>query len=976
MWFWTFTISDINSRFVCKGPIHKLLNNLATSFEPLDPEKAKNWTKKGKRSRSQVFPSYIMNISCPPSFYDLTFEPSKTYVEFKDWKPILTLIEKAIQQLWRKNISCADGLGQAENLKEDDNILHVAEDFFDEGPSMDSEFAIRNRTQKYQLSSSLEKPAIDHLFLMDHEDKPFEECHGNNVQFKDQQNDRKFVHWTDYSFQSCDDSLAKGTSSVNQRSDCHLWTTDNNFLAEDYFSENKFTASGRSNCHANNNSISSKLGNASLKVESGVTKGTATSVFPFDYDELCNDSQFRKKISKLFLQSCSSQRNRTLDTEWVENEKEIESPIDSFKTKRKQVYSNKRFNTLEVDFSEQTFDHLSGTMWQDGESSPQIYPKLVRTGGIPRDLNVLTSAELFMSCGGDVSVEVNGLLSDSITLVENSGSGHQSFSSEWRSGTSNPFEQFNYKNVIEGSFRSEERTNFGHFSDCEDKDYRFGFDLISRSSSQEKCIYGCPNTGGKISYGESGRDFCRFLRQYNLNHKFSPEHTTAVFEERDWLCPDSSINEYKGQRDWFRDQDFGKNYILKERSRSQSAPPFYSHKRRFISLHHCLLTAAGEPTSDEVHGPCTSSETGEKKPPQQSSGVHNLCFEPSIGKSRSNMNNKPHMVIGTIVRKSEDIEQPHFLEDPEPVPVEVFSSSGNQDPVNSGTKWRNGFAQNPSNSKLCDIDKEDNLLDIASGFLYLATEPLVPKSINKKCLTDAKVLQQVDKKFIPIVASGTLAIIDQHAADERIQLEELRQKVLSGEGRTVTYFDAEQELILPEMGYQLLHSYSEQIRHWGWICKTHTQGSMSFKKNMNLIHQKPAVVVLLAVPCILGVNLSDVDLLEFLHQLADTDGSSTMPPSISRILNFKACRGAIMFGDSLLPSECSIIVEELKQTSLCFQCAHGRPTTAPIVNLEALHRHIAKMQVTDDDRRELWHGLCRHRVSLERASLRLSAAGG
>lgn len=82
-------MSDINSRFVCKGPIHKLLNNLATSFKSLDPEKANNWTKRGKRSRSLVFPSYIMNIICPSSFYDLTFEPSKTYVEFK---VILSLI--------------------------------------------------------------------------------------------------------------------------------------------------------------------------------------------------------------------------------------------------------------------------------------------------------------------------------------------------------------------------------------------------------------------------------------------------------------------------------------------------------------------------------------------------------------------------------------------------------------------------------------------------------------------------------------------------------------------------------------------------------------------------------------------------------------------------------------------------------------------------------------------------------------------
>ena len=53
-------------------------------------------------------------------------------------------------------------------------------DIFD-GPYVDLEFAIRNRTLKYQLSSLLEKLTIDHLFLMDHEDIPFEECHGNNA---------------------------------------------------------------------------------------------------------------------------------------------------------------------------------------------------------------------------------------------------------------------------------------------------------------------------------------------------------------------------------------------------------------------------------------------------------------------------------------------------------------------------------------------------------------------------------------------------------------------------------------------------------------------------------------------------------------------------------------------------------------------------------------------------------------------------
>ncbi|KAG8497672.1 hypothetical protein CXB51_008920 [Gossypium anomalum] len=1083
--FWTLTMSDINSRLVCKGPIHKLLNNLATSFESLHPEKANNWTKNGKRSRSQVVPSYIINISCPPSFYDLTFEPSKTYVEFKDWKPVCTLIEAAVQHLWRKNISygmlsaiqnkvlimvvfvmtpetinplthaadglgqaetlkedanilnvaegalqskvlimvvfvmtpetinplthAADGLGQAETLKEDANILNVAEDFFD-GSSVDLEFATRKRTKKYQPSSSLDKLTIDNLFLMDHEATPFGECNGNTAQSKDQQNDMKFVHWTDYSFQSLGDSLSKGGSIVNQRSDWHLWSSDNNILAEDHFLENRFIASGRPNYHVNNNNISSKLGNESLKFESCVTNETVGSVFPFDSRELCNDMQFRKNISKPFMQSCSFQRNQPLDGELVESDVGVDSPIDSFKTKRKWVCSNDGFNMMEVDFSDQTFDHLSKTAWQDG-------PKLVRTDNIPMDCDVLgrASAKFFLSCG-DVSVEENGLVSGSVMLAENFASSHQSLSLGLCSGTSNPFAQFSYKNAIEGSFRSEKRTNFGHFSDGEDEDNQFGFDLISRGSSQEKCIYDFPNTEQGTDYAESSREFSEHLQQYNLKHKFSPEQFNVVIEDADWPCSDSSINEYKRQRDCFRYQDFGKNFSPKERSRrSQSAPPFYIRKRRFISLHLCLQTSE-EYTSNEVHGPYTFLETGDKKPPQRSSGLHNRCFEPNFGKNRSNMNNKPDKVHGPIVQKCDKIEQPYCREDPELVPVQGISVLSPEEMLvfkhNISLIWKSGspnfwnqmeknswvfcnfnkpylllLSFQPQmhslvrNNKLYDADNEDTLLDIASGFLNLAAESLVPKSVTKKCLTEAKVLQQVDKKFIPIVAGGKLAIIDQHAADERIQLEELRRKVLSGEGKSVAYLDTEKELILPEMGYQLLHNYSEQIRHWGWICDFHTQDSRSFKKNLNLIHHKPAVVILLAVklhftsvPCILGVNLSDVDLLEFLHQLADTDGSSTMPPSVSRILNSKACRGAIMFGDSLLPSECSLIVEELKQTSLCFQCAHGRPTTAPLVNLEALHGQIAKMQVRDDEGRELWHGLCRQGVSLERASLRLRAA--
>jgi DNA mismatch repair protein MLH3 len=79
------------------------------------------------------------------------------------------------------------------------------------------------------------------------------------------------------------------------------------------------------------------------------------------------------------------------------------------------------------------------------------------------------------------------------------------------------------------------------------------------------------------------------------------------------------------------------------------------------------------------------------------------------------------------------------------------------------------------------------------------------------------------------------------------------------------------------------------------------------------------MVCVLQVPCILGVDLTAADLEEFIHQLADTHGASAPPPAVVRVLNYKSCRGAIMFGDGLLPAECRQLIHQLKQTSLCFQ---------------------------------------------------------
>ena len=76
----------------------------------------------------------------------------------------------------------------------------------------------------------------------------------------------------------------------------------------------------------------------------------------------------------------------------------------------------------------------------------------------------------------------------------------------------------------------------------------------------------------------------------------------------------------------------------------------------------------------------------------------------------------------------------------------------------------------------------------------------------------------------------------------------------------------------------------------------------------------------------------------FLHQLAETHGSQIMPPSVNRVLNSKACRRAVMFGDNLNDATCRQLLQNLKQTRLPFICAHGRPTIKVLADLDVLKK--------------------------------------
>ncbi|CAH1757084.1 3095_t:CDS:10 [Entrophospora sp. SA101] len=70
----------------------------------------------------------------------------------------------------------------------------------------------------------------------------------------------------------------------------------------------------------------------------------------------------------------------------------------------------------------------------------------------------------------------------------------------------------------------------------------------------------------------------------------------------------------------------------------------------------------------------------------------------------------------------------------------------------------------------------------------------------------------------------------------------------------------------------------------------------------------------------------------------------TCPRGILDIINSKACRGAIMFNDKLSLDQCKELIAKLSKCEFPFQCAHGRPSMIPILNLEGIQQQFHEQQ--------------------------------
>ncbi|XP_067680769.1 DNA mismatch repair protein Mlh3-like [Haliotis asinina] len=246
---------------------------------------------------------------------------------------------------------------------------------------------------------------------------------------------------------------------------------------------------------------------------------------------------------------------------------------------------------------------------------------------------------------------------------------------------------------------------------------------------------------------------------------------------------------------------------------------------------------------------------------------------------------------------------------------------------------------------------------------------LYPTKFTKTMLKNFQVLGQVDNKFIACVlqteepntskAPDLIVLFDQHAAHERVRLEQLTEDIyVNSDDVTDCSIKSSQvspprTLTFTEENVRLIKSFRDEFKRIGVTFTIN--GSSRYSLN---IHSIPACLVEREANEVrrgresVVMDIVETLIKDHLEVLKITRGArNRLPQTIHKVLCSQACHGAIKFGDSLTLSQCRELLESLAECDLPFQCAHGRPSVMPLLSLQQLH---AKVPPEKTKRPSLW----------------------
>ncbi|XP_021035060.1 DNA mismatch repair protein Mlh3 isoform X2 [Mus caroli] len=236
---------------------------------------------------------------------------------------------------------------------------------------------------------------------------------------------------------------------------------------------------------------------------------------------------------------------------------------------------------------------------------------------------------------------------------------------------------------------------------------------------------------------------------------------------------------------------------------------------------------------------------------------------------------------------------------------------------------------------------------------------LYPYRFTKEMIHSVKVLQQVDNKFIACLMStrmdedgraggNLLVLVDQHAAHERIRLEQLITDSYEKQGpQSAGRKKLLSSTIIPPLAItvseeqrRLLRSYHKHLEDLGLeLLFPDASDSLILVGKVPLCFVEREASELRRGRSTVTKSIVE-ELIREQVELLQTTGSiqGTLPLTVQKVLASQACHGAIKFNDRLSLEESCRLIEALSLSQLPFQCAHGRPSMLPLADLDHLEQ--------------------------------------
>ena len=173
----------------------------------------------------------------------------------------------------------------------------------------------------------------------------------------------------------------------------------------------------------------------------------------------------------------------------------------------------------------------------------------------------------------------------------------------------------------------------------------------------------------------------------------------------------------------------------------------------------------------------------------------------------------------------------------------------------------------------------------------------------------APVAQVLDTYIIAVAADGSLVLVDQHAAHERLTHETLRGQILDG-GVRIQPLLLPGVVDLPQADAARLLARAAELATLGLEIEAFGAGA----------------ILVRAMPAVLGAPDPGPLLRDLADEFADMDESLALSARLDAVIARMACHGSIRAGRRMAAPEMDALLRQMEATPRAATCSHGRPT--------------------------------------------------